>query len=321
MVPLVFVLAAPSAARGREPRTAIEVSSVSPPEGDIVGETILSRLAETLTERLTQEGFQVVARDAAPDLVVSVSVGVPDCLLRATLPRESVERRVLGCGVLLADDQLELVHKATELVRAAYRREEVAPPAPPDVSPDVSPRRPAAAAPPPLLRAVASPPLPPTAWEISTGLDLQVRADRLDPVARVGGRLRLNADWALHVTTGLSRPTSDPVARQPLEVTEGTMLAGLGRRIHDGERLRIEGIASLGALVHHFDDGSDTGTRFDLLAALALTGTVRLSRHLGVEVRLAPGMSGTEYRHVAGNVVIWQGARQRLDAGLGVVFH
>lgn len=135
LVPLVFVLGAPVAARGREPRAAIEVSSEAAFEGNVASETIVSRLVETLTERLTQEGFHVVARVADPDIVVSLSVAVPDCVLRATLPTESVARRVHGCGVVLADERLELVQKATELVRSAYRREEVAPAARADVNP------------------------------------------------------------------------------------------------------------------------------------------------------------------------------------------
>lgn len=127
LVPLIFVLGAPATARGREPRAAVEVTSDVEWEGNAASEAILSRLARTVTERLTQEGFQVVARDAEPSIVVSLSIGVPDCVLRATLQTESVARRVLGCGVVLADDQLELAQKATELVRTVYRREEVAP--------------------------------------------------------------------------------------------------------------------------------------------------------------------------------------------------
>lgn len=323
LVPLVVVLGAPLTARAQEPRAAIEVTSDPAGTGDVARDTIPSRLAAALTDRLTEEGFHVVARDAEPDVVVSLSVGAPDCVLRATRPTVTVERRVLGCGVVVADDQLELVQKAAELARSAYRREEPVPP--PGV--DARPMRPAAAAvppvspTPPVLSAVAPSATAPATWEVSTGLDLQIRAGRLDPAARLGSRVRLDADWALHLTTGLSRATSGPAVGSSLAITEGTMLAGVARRIHDGERVRIEAAVFAGALVHHFDDGADSGTRLDPVGALALTGTVRLSRHLGVQVRLAPGMSRTEYRHVAGNVVVWQGGRPRLDAGIGVVFH
>ncbi len=102
-------------------------------------------------------------------------------------------------------------------------------------------------------------------------------------------------------------------------VNEADLLVGYGCSLVDGKRVRLEATASAGALAHHFTDGDGSGTRFDVVAALDLTGTVRVSRRLGVDLRVAPGASRTRYRHLSGNDLIWDGSWWRVEAGIGLV--
>jgi hypothetical protein len=288
-------------ARAGEPRAALDVGVQA--EAAVDGTTVAA-LREMLAARLKEEGWEVVPLDAAPDVVVSLSLEAPDCLLSATLPTASAVRRVRGCQTRTADDRLELVQKATELVRRTCRREETPPP---PVEPAPSD---------PLTVTMAAPrPAPPAAPEVYTGADLRFRAGRVDPVVRVAGRLALEPPWALQIGAGVTEASHDTVT-----VTEGDLVMALGRRLAEVGRVRIEGSAGAGVIIHRFSATDETGTRFDVLGVAALDVTAPLSRHVGLAMRIAPGISRTEFTHLTGNTVAWSGGRLRLDAGVGLVF-
>jgi len=323
---LLLLLAAPAEARAREPRAALDVRVGAEAAG---GDAAAARLSEMLAARLQQEGFQVVPVDGEPDVVVSLSLDGADCLLRATLPTGSATRTVPACGAVLADDQLELVQKASELVRRAYRGAEAAPPPRDEAAVStatVTATTPAATPTPtptptatPTSAAVVAMVGPATdhraAFEVSTGVGLRIRAGRVDPIARLGAQLGPGDGWSLHAGSAVSETSDDLVT-----ITEGDLMIGVGRRLHDG-RFRLEAAAAAGALVHHFSAVEGSGTRLDPLGEVAVAGSTRLARHVGLEVRIAPGLSRTEYTHLAGNTVAWSGSRLRVDAGVALILY
>jgi hypothetical protein len=292
----------------------------------------LQLFKERLTARLSQEGFSVVSVERAPDVVLRLSFSDPGWIVRATFATETLTRVVPACGIRSAEDQLEIVQKATELVRRAHFRlleagrdtAPVPPPAPPAppapvVPPAVasSPSPPAQAASQHLVVAAAIPsPAPASAWapEISPGLDLLIRGLHVDPLVRVGGRLRLGPRVGALLTTGVSGAGAGAIT-----VVEGQVLAGFGYRDSLGERLRIEAAVEGGLLLHHYSTKLDSGDRFDPLLVVAFTGGLALSRRIGLELRLAPGVARTEYAQLIGNDVAWSRSRFRLEAGIGMV--
>ena len=87
----LLVLAAPRAAEAAVPRAAVDVAARAK---TAVDDGVVEQLGAMLAARLGEEGFEVVPVGAAPDVVVSVFLGSPDCLLRAALPARSVARKV-----------------------------------------------------------------------------------------------------------------------------------------------------------------------------------------------------------------------------------
>jgi hypothetical protein len=307
---LSLLVVAPTAARAGEPRAAVEVgvSAAGVADGRVV-----APLRQMLAARLGEEGFRVVPVDAEPDVVVGVLLGSSDCLLRAALSTTSLARHISSCDAGTADARLELVQKATELVRTVYRQAPI--PQPPASSAPASlAAAPSPTAPSAVIAVTAPPTQEASGREVAAGLDMRLHGTQVDPVVRVGVRIRRDDDWALHLTSGLSTAGSEGVS-----VNEWDGLVGYGRSLAEGGRLRLEATAFVGGLMHHFADGSGSGTRFNAMGALALSGTVRASRHLAIELRVAPGVVRTQYRHVVGNDVIWTGSWWRVDAGIGLV--
>jgi hypothetical protein len=296
----LLLLVAPRAAVAAAPRAALEIDTGDGPAAGAVPE-----IREMLAARLGQEGFEVVPVDAAPDVVVTLSLRSPDCLVRAALPSGSVVRGVPACGAGTADERLELVQKATELVRRAYRRETVA----------VAPRPAAPAQPDALVvTARAQPPAAPSDRELSIGAAMRLHASQIDPVARVGALVHRRGAWGLRLASGLSRAERDGVT-----VNEWDLLVGFGR-FFEGARTRFGVTAFAGPLAHHYAEEGASGTQFDVVAQLEVAATARLSRHLGFDLRLAPGASRVRYLHLAGNDLVWEGSWWRVDLGIGLVF-
>jgi hypothetical protein len=52
---------------------------------------------------------------------------------------------------------------------------------------------------------------------------------------------------------------------------------------------------------------------------IAFTGDVELWRHLGIELRIAPGLSNTRYTQAMGAEAVWSRSRFRIEAGIGLV--
>jgi hypothetical protein len=325
-----LLLTAPVAAAAGAGRVSIEVSAR---EADAADALALVRVKQLLTARLAQEGFAVVPVEGAHDVGLSLSFGGAGWAIRATIPTETLARDVSECGILQAEDQLEIVQKATELVRKALLRvteAAAAAPSPPSPPPPTAPP-PQTEPPPPAATqtmgvtmvakrpAAASSPAAPgssTEIEVSTGIDLLIRALDVDPMARIGGRLSLGPRLGVHLTTGLS----DSSAGQ-LEVLEGQALVGLGYRLIDTGRLRLEAAVMGGLLVHHYASALDSGNRTDELGLMAFTGDVRVWRHVGLELRVAPGLSETEYTQLAGDAVTWSRSRFRIEAGAGLILY
>ena len=259
----------------------------------------------------------MVVPDAAHDIALALAFGERGGTIRAALPAETLEREVPRCGISLAEDQLEIVQKATELVRKAVLRANETPfqPPAPGHAANVAEDHPAVAT---ITGRPEYTPTPSGAGEIeiSSGFDLLIRGGHADPMGRLGGRLGLTRRLGVHLTTGLSGASEGG-----LEVLEGQVLVGLGYRFLERGRLSVEGVAAAGLLLHHYASAVEAGDRIDELALLAFTGSVRLSRHAGLELRLAPGLSQTEYVQVAGNgAASWTRSRFRIEAGVGLVF-
>jgi hypothetical protein len=311
----------------RPPQVSVDLSAL---QDDAATAGPAARLDELLTARMKEEGFVVVPVEREHDVVVSMRPRDRGWLIRATLPSETVERTVPECGIASAEDRLEIVQKATELVRATWLRgRNVASAEEPnaaatDDATAPSDRRPAAtlgqAMDPELPRLPArtvlpGPPPPPSPFEASAGLDAVLRGSHVDPMVRVAGRLALRARFGLHLIAGASRSTDNV-----LEVDEGQLLVGIGRRIPWNDHLRLEATAAAGALLHHYTPAAGSGNRLDPMALLVLTADFRATRHVRLQVRLAPGQSLTEYDHVYGSTPSWSRSRFRIEAGLGLVF-
>jgi hypothetical protein len=253
-------------------------------------------------------------------------------VIRATLATETLTREVPRCGIRAAEDQLEIVQKATELVRRAHFRlleAESVPMPPPLPAPPTSPASPVPPTPPrssspaaqttspPLVVAAAiSSPAAYAAWapEVSAGLDLLIRGTHVDPVIRVGGRLSLDPRIGALLTTGVSAASAGAI-----DVIEGQVLSGFGYRASLGGRLRVEAAVEGGVLLHHYSTKLESGDRFDPLGVVAFTGGLALSRRVGLELRLASGVARTEYAQLIGNDVAWSRGRFRVEAGVGLV--
>jgi hypothetical protein len=309
----------------RPPQVSVDLSAL---EGDAATAAPAARLDELLTARMKEEGFVVVPVEREHDVVVSMRPRDRGWLIRATLPAETVERTIPECGITSAEDRLEIVQKATELVRATWQRERTvaAADAEDDADDAGSPatRRPAVrlgqAMDPesprqPSRTVLPGPPPPPPVFEASAGMDAVVRGDHVDPMARVGARFALPAHLGLHVIAAASRSTDYPV-----QVDESQLLVGVGRRFRPDARLRLEAGAAGGALLHHFAPAVDSGNRLDPIAVALLTADFRAMSHLRVQARLAPGLSRTEYEHVYGGTPGWSRSRFRVEAGVGLVF-
>jgi hypothetical protein len=315
-------LAASRAVAAPERRVALDLSSVVENAQD-AGQ--LQLLGERLAARLSQEGFAVVSGDDQPDISLSLSFGDPGWVIRATFDTEILTRAVPRCGIRAAEDQLEIVQKATELVRRAHFRlleaesEPMPPPLPalpPLPAPPRSPPPAAQTAAPSLVVAAALSSRAPAAWapEVSAGLDLLVRGAHVDPLLRVGGRLSLDPRIGALLTTGVSAASAGAI-----DVLEGQILAGFGYRESLGKRLRVEAAVEGGVLLHHYSTKLESGDRFDPLGVVAFTGGLALSRRVGFELRLASGVARTEYAQLIGNDVAWSRSRFRVEAGVGLV--
>ena len=320
---LVFSgIAASRAVASPERRVALDLSSVVDNAEDAGS---LQLLGERLAARLSQEGFTVVPVAREPDIVLRLSFSDPGWVIRATLATEILTREVPRCGIRAAEDQLEIVQKATELARRAHFRllEAESEPMPPPLAPllpsPAPPRSLPPAAPntaPSLVAAAALSSPAPAAWasEVTAGLDLLVRGAHVDPLLRVGGRLSLDPRIGALLTMGVSAANAGAI-----DVLEGQVVAGFGYRESVGKRLGVEAAVEGGVLLHHYSTNLESGDRFDPLAVVAFTGVLAVSRRVGVELRLASGVSRTEYAQLIGNDVAWSRSRFRVEAGVGLV--
>ena len=116
---VVSSLAASRAVAAPDRRVALDLSWAVENAEDAAQ---LQLLRERLVARLSQEGFTVVSGEDQPDLLLRLSSGDPGWVIRATLATETLTREVPRCGIRAAEDQLEIVQKATELVRRAHFR-------------------------------------------------------------------------------------------------------------------------------------------------------------------------------------------------------
>jgi len=311
----LLLLVAPGVARAAAPapRVSLDLSGLDESGPD---EEPARRFRELLSARLAQEGFEVVPLESEHDIVLGMSAAGAGWQLRATTRIDRLTREVPGGRIRLAQDRLELVQKAAELARKARALETAAastsaPPLPPTelATPRATPA-PAIATPEPVVARL--PPAP----EISAGLDLLIRSDHADPVVRLGGRVSLGPHFGLHLTGALSNSGAGKI-----EVMEGEALVGLGVRLFPRQGIWLDATAAAGALLHQYGglDASGSGTHIDPMAVAIVASGIRVSRHIAVELRMAPGLSRTEYVHLLGNEVVWSRSRFRFEIGFGLV--
>lgn len=319
---LTLVLATEIAAP-RPIEVAIELGALGAP-AKAGGAT--AHLRELLGARLVQEGFGVVSVEQAPGLMVSVEPANGGCLIRAKLAAKTLERRVPECAIELAEDQLEIVQKATELVRAAeFRIASLATPltrttAAASVAQSSDREEPVLTSAPPL----ASPPRSGLASpgerghgrpELSAGLGALIRSPHVDPFLRVGAALALRPWLGLETSSGVSHSTGGQ-----LDVIEAELLVGPDVRWSPGENLRLEAALLGGGLLHHFSPANGSSNRFDPLALATVTGRLALSDGLVGELRVGVGLSRTQYDHVVDNEPVWSRTRFRSEVSLGLLF-
>jgi hypothetical protein len=182
---VVSSLAASQAVAAPDRRVAFDLSWVVENAQD-AGQ--LHLLGERLAARLSQEGFTVVSGGDQPDIALRLSFGDPGWVIRATFATETLTREVPRCGIRAAEDQLEIVQKATELVRRAHFRlleAESVPMPPPLPAPPTSPASPVPPTPPRSSSPAAQTTSPP----------LVVAAAISSPAANGRGPLKSRRGW------------------------------------------------------------------------------------------------------------------------------
>ena len=86
----------------------------------------------------------------------------------------------------------------------------------------------------------------------------------------------------------------------------------------DKELLKV----SLSPIAFWLDDpaaSAPSGVRLDLALSVPVLAVFWPARHLGVALRIAPGLSEEGRRHTWSNDVLWERSALRLEAGIGAL--
>jgi len=270
-------------------------------------------LEKRMVLRLVQEGFAAVTPAQGPDVLVTIRRTPEGLRIEARGPLGARERTIPLRGDPLEELHLEIVHRVLGLVRLS-----LAPMTPPTSPSSTSV---VAGAPTERLPRDRVPREKRRRWrmEPSAGVDALWRSSGPDLLVRLGFRLGQSPGLGGHLSLGLS-----PSSGEGIDVQEWQVQAGVGYRLALSARFDLEGGVLLGVVVHRYDvnlpDARDAGSAVtDFLGALPVVLTYCPFSHVGIALRVAPGVAGASQRHLLNSRVLWERGSLRLETGLALV--
>jgi hypothetical protein len=325
---ITLSLCAPALA-GEPVKVALDFSS---------GDASALGFEKRLMVRLVQEGFAIVPAAGSPDVVIVFTARATDWCVTAGVTERCVPLR----GDTMSEVQLELTQKAVQLARDAEPVHVEPPPSSTSTSTSTSPSTSPSPSPsdttggpsrPPSTRQIR-PETSPTArdsrevrdtsapshprllsLEGAVGLDALIRGP-VDPLVRAEGRLGFGRHLAIEVVTGIA-----PSSGTNLQILEWQLQGGLGYRFAPTRKLTLEPSLVGGVVLHHFSSPEGDGNRYNALGSLVFKVGARLSKHVGLELRIAPGLADHGLTHERNGAEIWSRSRYRLEIGLAVTFY
>jgi hypothetical protein len=195
----------------------------------------------------------------------------------------------------------------------AAARETVPPTAAPPATVDDEP----VATTPPVTTTDRAAPVRATPWSGAVGLD-------------VGAQARLRAAEALIVVHGDARHASGammtlrvelaPSVASSLGVVDSFVAAGAGYAFTPRPRVRLEVVATAGAVIHGYGLADDRDARVDFTAALPLVLAISLASRIELGITALAGVSTRPRRHLVGDDVVWSRSRWRVAGLVGLRF-
>lgn len=239
-----------------------------------------------------------VVKPSAEGAQWKVCVGTAD--ERATLAVVRVDE---PCGTGVASERI-----ASDVVVAlAGARTRVDPPADP-VAPVAAPAPEVVATPTPAIVRAQPRPVPRRRWSgaIGVGAGAQARLDVAEPLLVVHGDARHDSGAMITVRTELA-----PSVEGALKVVDTFVTAGAGYAFVPRPRLRIELVATVGALLHGYRYGGGGGLHPDFAAELPLSLAIGLAPRLELAITAIGGVSPRRRRHFVNGDEVWHRDRFR----------
>jgi hypothetical protein len=150
--------------------------------------------------------------------------------------------------------------------------------------------------------------------EVDVTAAAQYRVEAVDPLLRLSARVALTSLFGVVVSAHFS-----PAEAAGLSVVEWGVQAGGGVRVEPLTWLQVQVVGLVGFVHHTYSSSTDQGQRWDFLGSLALGGTWRLNRAVGLQLWLSPGLTEQSRTHHRGGQALWSRSRFRLELGGGVV--
>lgn len=263
-------------------------------------------LERSIVIRLVQEGFAVVAPNAAPELRIRLTRSGRRVQL-------AVQERITEVEVdlrRLREFHLEVAQKAVELTRAAAA---ALPPFEPAKPPEPEPEAPKPPEPPPPPRA----PSPRPQWNVLAAGGVLLRAPGVDPRFVLAGRFAPSSLVGVHLEAGLA-----PIPGSSLSAYDGALLLGAGLQVIGGV-FRLEVGLSLGAQLHVFAvelpiAEERMGSRVDFVGRPFVRAALNPVGGFLVWLQVGAGLSSRPREHRLRNETLYVRGALWLDAVIGL---
>lgn len=150
----------------------------------------------------------------------------------------------------------------------------------------------------------------PWSGALGLGLGAQARLRAAEALLVVHGDARHRRGAMMTVRVELA-----PSVASPLRVVDSFVTAGAGYAFTPRPRLRLELVATAGAVVHGYGRADDRGARVDFTASVPLALAIGLTPRIELGITALAGVSTRPRRHLVGADVLWSRSRWRM-AGL-----
>lgn len=146
----------------------------------------------------------------------------------------------------------------------------------------------------------------------------------------VGAQARLRAAEALLLVHGDARHESGalltmrvelaPSVASSLRVVDSFVTAGAGYAFTPRPRVRVELVATAGAVIHGYGFAGDRGAHAEFTASLPLALAIGLAPRIELGITALAGVSTRPRRHLVGDDVVWLRSRWRFAGLVGLRF-